>query len=77
MMCAAAVCVSAALLVFSAFPIDRRLKNSLILGSAFVQRDLSRDVAAAWLASAIRNQCTTVAILCEITVTSLDLTIGT
>ena len=77
MTCGVAVCVSAALLVVTAFPIDRRLKNSLILGSAFGNVTYLGMPLLRGLFPQSVIDVTTVAILCEITVTSLDLTTGT
>lgn len=77
MTCGIAVCVSAALLVVTAFPIDRRLKNSLILGSAFGNVTYLGMPLLRGLFPQSVIDVTTVAILCEITVTSLDLTTGT
>jgi hypothetical protein len=77
MLSAAAICVVVAVLVFSAFPIDRKLRNSLILASAFgnvtyLGMPLLRGLFPQSIA-----EVTTIAILCEITVTSLDLITGT
>jgi len=77
MMVGVAVCVGAALLIFSAFPSDRRSKNSLILGSAFGNVTYLGMPLLRGLFPQSVIDVTTVAILCEITVTSLDLTTGT
>jgi predicted permease len=70
------LCVSVALLIFRRFPIEQKLKSSLILGSAFGNVTYLGMPLLQGLFPAQLLQVTEIAILCEITVTSSDLITG-
>jgi malate permease and related proteins len=76
MLIGALVCVSVALLIFRRFPIEQKLKSSLILGSAFGNVTYLGMPLLQGLFPAQLLQVTEIAILCEITVTSSDLITG-
>jgi malate permease and related proteins len=71
------VCVGCALAVFRLFPVDRNLKNSLILGCAFGNVTYLGMPLLRGLFPDRLVEVTEIAILCEITVTSADLITGT
>ena len=70
------VCVGIAILAFRMFPIDRKLKSSLILGSAFGNVTYLGMPLLRGLFPEQLLHVTEIAILCEITVTSSDLITG-
>jgi predicted permease len=71
------VCVICAVLVFKPFALDRRVKNSLILGSAFGNVTyLGLPLLRGLFPQAV-SRVTEVAIICEITVTSANLVTAT
>jgi predicted permease len=77
MLAGIAVCIGCAVAVFGRFNMDQRTRNALILGCAFgnvtyLGMPLLRGLFASQL-----QEATEIAILCEITVTSMDLVAGT
>jgi predicted permease len=70
------ICVTTALLAFRIFPIDQKLKSSLILGSAFGNVTYLGMPLLRGLFPQQVVHVTEIAILCEITVTSSDLVVG-
>jgi predicted permease len=70
------ICVGAALLIFRRFPIEQKLKSSMILGSAFGNVTYLGMPLLQGLFPAQLLHVTELAILCEITVTSSDLIAG-
>ena len=70
------ICVGSALLAFRMFPLNRKLKSSLILGSAFGNVTYLGMPLLRGLFPDQLLHVTEIAILCEITVTSSDLITG-
>jgi malate permease and related proteins len=69
-------CLGAAALVFTLFPLDRRLKSALFLGCAFGNVTYLGMPLLQGLFPAQFVHVTEIAILCEISVTSADLITG-
>ena len=77
MLAGAVVCVAVSALVYSALAVDRKLRNSLILASAFGNVTYLGMPLLRGLFPSQLLEVTAIAILCEITVTSSDLITGT